>query len=216
MDEEKFPDDFRTYKGGRSLIQRSFFPIYALLGISYLLILIGFVVALSKVSTISSELNKLTLNFSKDPFGRDFHLFPCGADTRQWEYFGGKCYFFSLKSIPWYEAKADCERKQSQLVIIDSLAKQNFIQTRTRNERFWIGLHDQHTEGEWKWVDGSNYRTGFKNWKVGEPNTYQGREEDCAQVWISGEWNDFICTSDSFYVCEKPLPSKSKAASKRT
>ncbi|XP_063150062.1 hepatic lectin-like isoform X2 [Candoia aspera] len=202
--------------GGRNLIQRPFFPIYALLGISYLLILIGFVVAFSKVSTISSELNKLTLNFSQDPFGFDFHLFPCGADTRQWEYFGGKCYFFSLKSIPWHEAKAYCERKQSQLVIIDSLAKQNFIQTRTRNERFWIGLHDQHTEGEWKWVDGSNYRTGFKNWKEGEPNTYQGRDEDCGQVWINGEWNDFICTSDSFYVCEKPLPSKSKAASKRT
>ncbi|ETE68952.1 hypothetical protein L345_05251, partial [Ophiophagus hannah] len=160
------------------------------MGISYLLILIGYVVAFSKV-------------------------FPCGADTRQWEYFGGKCYFFSLKTIPWHEAKADCERRQSQLVIIDSLAKQNFIQTRTRNERYWIGLHDQHSEGDWKWLDGSNYRNGFQNWKEGEPNTYQGREEDCGQVWVNGEWNDYICSSDSFYVCEKPRPSTPKAASKR-
>ncbi|XP_039206337.1 hepatic lectin-like [Crotalus tigris] len=205
MDEEKFSDDFRTYKGGRNLIPRSYFPIYALLGISYLLILIGYVVAFSKVSTISSEFNKMRLDFSKNPHGQDFHLFPCGADTRQWEYFSGKCYYFSLKSVPWHEAKADCERRQSRLVIIDSLAKQNFIETRTRNERFWIGLHDQQREGEWKWEDGSNYINGFKNWKAGEPNTYLGRDEDCAQVWINGEWNDFICTSDSHYVCEKPL-----------
>uniref|UniRef100_A0A670Z1J1 C-type lectin domain-containing protein n=1 Tax=Pseudonaja textilis TaxID=8673 RepID=A0A670Z1J1_PSETE len=142
-------------------------------------------------------------------------VFPCGADTRQWEYFGGKCYFFSLKTIPWHAAKVDCESKQSQLAVIDSLAKQNFIQTRTRNERFWIGLHDQFTEGEWKWLDGSNYRTGFQNWKEGEPNTYQGREEDCGQVWINGEWNDYICSSDSFYICEKPRPSTPKTASNR-
>ncbi|KAL7988106.1 hypothetical protein Chor_007025, partial [Crotalus horridus] len=161
-------------------------------------------------------------------------VFPCGADTRQWEYFSGKCYYFSLKSIPWHEAKADCERRQSRLVIIDSLAKQNFIETRTRNERFWIGLHDQQREGEWKWEDGSNYINGFKqgdlrlqyliktwtiscfhlrNWKAGEPNTYLGRDEDCAQVWINGEWNDFICTSDSHYVCEKPLSASPKSPS---
>ncbi|XP_026529623.1 hepatic lectin-like [Notechis scutatus] len=215
MDEEKFADNFRTYKGGRNLIPRSYYPIYALLGISYLLILIGYVVTFSKVSTISSELNQMTVNFSKDHYGHDFHLFPCGADTRQWEYFGGKCYFFSLKTIPWHAAKVDCENKQSQLVVIDSLAKQNFIQTRTRNERFWIGLHDQLTEGEWKWLDGSNYRNGFQNWKEGEPNTYLGREEDCGQVWINGEWNDYICSSESFYVCEKPRSSTPKAASKR-
>ncbi|XP_032064700.1 hepatic lectin-like [Thamnophis elegans] len=215
MDEEKFADDFRTYKGGRNLIPRSFFPIYVLLGLSYLLILIGYALSFSKVSTISSEVNKMAINVSKDHFAHDFLLFPCGADTRQWEYFGGKCYYFSLKTVPWNEAKADCERKQSRLAIIDNLGKQNFIQTRTRNERYWIGLHDQHTEGDWKWLDGSNYRNGFQNWKRGEPNTYQGREEDCAQVWLNGEWNDYICSSESFYVCEKPRPSTPKAASKR-
>uniref|UniRef100_A0A8C5S6B5 C-type lectin domain-containing protein n=1 Tax=Laticauda laticaudata TaxID=8630 RepID=A0A8C5S6B5_LATLA len=55
----------------------------------------------------------------------------------------------------------------------------------------------------------------LRNWKNGEPNTYQNREEDCGQVWINGEWNDYICSSESFYVCEKPKPSTPKAASKR-
>ncbi|XP_062979123.1 hepatic lectin-like isoform X1 [Elgaria multicarinata webbii] len=211
MDEEN--NAFRAYRG-KSLLQRPFFPIYALLGVSYLLVLIGFVVALSKVATISSEITKMHSELAKDPFGHDFHLFPCGADTRQWEYFGGKCYYFSLKALPWHQAKAQCEQQQSQLVIIDSFAKQNFLQTRTRNERFWIGLHDQQTEGEWKWLDGSNYRTGFRNWKAGEPNNYQGQDEDCGQLWLNGEWNDFSCTTDSYYVCEKALPSKATPASK--
>ncbi|XP_061470480.1 hepatic lectin-like [Rhineura floridana] len=215
MDEDKSPDEFRTYKG-RNLIQRPFFLIYALLGVSYLLIIIGFVVALSKVATVSSEISKMRTTLAKDPFQHDLHLFPCGADTRQWEYFSGKCYYFSLKAVSWHMAKAQCEQQHSQLVIIDGFAKQNFIQTRTRNERFWIGLHDLRTEGEWKWLDGSNYRTGFQNWKQGEPNSYQSRDEDCGQVWINGEWNDYTCNSESYYVCEKPLPVKPTAASKRT
>ncbi|XP_053225185.1 F-box/LRR-repeat protein 12 isoform X3 [Podarcis raffonei] len=170
----------------------------------------------SKVALASSEISKLHTALAKDPYGHDFHLFPCGADTRQWEYFSGKCYYFSLKAVSWHMAKAQCEQQHSQLVIINSLAKQNFIQTRTRNERYWIGLHDQHTEGEWKWLDGSNYRTGFKNWKQGEPNSYQNQDEDCGQLWINGEWNDYTCSSESFYVCEKALPVKPTSASKRT
>ncbi|XP_020634878.3 hepatic lectin [Pogona vitticeps] len=205
MDEDKFSDGLRTYTG-RALIQRPFFPIYVLLGVSYLLVFIGFVVSLSKVATVSSELHKIHAEAAKEPFGHDSHLFPCGTDTRQWEYSNGKCYYFSLKAIPWHQAKAECEKQQSQLAVIKSLAEQNFLQTRTRNERFWIGLHDLHTEGEWKWLDGSNYITGFKNWKTGEPNTYLNQDEDCGQLWINGQWNDFVCTSNSYYICEKPLP----------
>ncbi|XP_054859923.1 hepatic lectin-like [Eublepharis macularius] len=89
-------------------------------------------------------------------------------------------------------AKTRCEEKQSQLVTINSMAEQNFIQTRTRNFRFWIGLHDLHTEGEWKWLDGSDYRTGFKYWKEGQPSSSQTREEDCVQVRINGEWGCWI------------------------
>nr|XP_060619831.1 hepatic lectin-like isoform X2 [Anolis sagrei ordinatus] len=214
MDGERFPDGFRSFQG-KTLIQRPLCPTYVLLGVSYFLVVIGLAVALSKVAAVSSELRKVKDDLAKDPFGNDFHLFPCGANTRQWEYFSGKCYYFSLQAVPWHQAKADCERQQSQLVIVDSLAKQNFLETRTRNERFWIGLHDLHTEGVWKWLDGSNYITGFKNWKTGEPNTYLNRDEDCGQLWINGEWNDFTCNSNSYYVCEKTLPTKSTSAPKR-
>ncbi|KAJ6652990.1 hypothetical protein lerEdw1_010259 [Lerista edwardsae] len=150
------------------------------------------------------------------PSGRDFYLFPCGHDTRQWEYFNQKCYYFSLQKVSWHQAKAQCEEQKSQLVVINDLAEQNFLVSRTKNEVFWIGLDDTRREGHWQWVDGSNYVTGFKSWKEGEPNNYQNRNEDCVQVRMNGEWNDNTCTSNSFYICEKPLPRTAMAASKKT
>nr|XP_056705551.1 hepatic lectin-like [Euleptes europaea] len=212
MDEEKFQDNFRTY-AGRNTVQRPLFVIYILLAVSYLLIVIGFAVTLSKATTLSSQLIETQGKLKKYPTSHDFRLFPCGPDTRQWEYFNGKCYYFSLQAVPWQQAKTKCEEQHAKLVIIDGFPKQNFIQTRTRNERFWIGLHEPQTE-EWTWLDGSDYRTGFKYWKQGEPNNYLRRDEDCAQVWINGEWNDYICSSPSYYICEKPLPSTPPASSK--
>ncbi|KAG8129705.1 hypothetical protein E2320_016422, partial [Naja naja] len=44
---------------------------------------------------------------------------------------------------------------------------QNFLQTRARNARHWLGLTDIDIEGEWKWVDGSSYRNGFRHSKSG-------------------------------------------------
>ena len=51
-------------------------------------------------------------------------VFPCGPGSREWEYFDGKCYYFSLTRTSWYKARADCEEMHSQLVIINSYAEQ--------------------------------------------------------------------------------------------
>ncbi|KAJ6652988.1 hypothetical protein lerEdw1_010257 [Lerista edwardsae] len=282
MDEEKSTDQFQTYTGRRNFLQRSFFPIYVLLAVSYLLIIIGLAVALSKmfpcgvdnrqweyfsgkcyffsleavpwsraktlcessrsqlviidgfpkqvpqwnncvftpemdeekfeedfrkykVATLSSELSKIDTDFPERLSANDSLLFPCGTDTRQWEYFNGKCYYFSLDKTSWMQAKTSCQYRHSQLVIINNMAEQNFLQTRTRNERYWIGLTDLGTEGIWRWLDGSDYKRGFKYWKSEEPNDDQ-RNEDCAHLWIYGEWNDVYCTYPCYFVCEKPLP----------
>ncbi|XP_054859922.1 hepatic lectin-like [Eublepharis macularius] len=206
MDEEKDQDNFKTYTG-RSTLQRPLYLIYILLAVSYLLVVIGFAVTLSKATTLSSQLSETRNKIKNNPSGRDLNLFPCGPDNVQWEYFNGKCYFFSLQAVPWQQAKTKCEEQHARLVVIDGFPKQNFIQTRTRNFRFWIGLHDLHTEGEWKWVDGSDYNTGFKYWKQGEPNSYRSQDEDCGQVWINGEWDDYTCNSNSLFICERPMPS---------
>ncbi|XP_060619827.2 hepatic lectin-like [Anolis sagrei] len=133
-------------------------------------------------------------------------LFPCGSRNREWEYFHGGCYYFSVIDATWHTAQDHCTEKNASLVVIHDMAKQNFIQSQSRGRRFWLGLTDGKTEGQWTWVDGTNYRTGFKNWKQGEPNDYQN-QEDCAEMGVLGEWNDVACNNKGLYICEKPLLS---------
>ncbi|XP_054859173.1 hepatic lectin-like [Eublepharis macularius] len=212
MDEDKFQDDIRTYRE-RSWLQfrsKPYFHVYVLLAVSYLLILVFIIVGLSKVTSLSSELSEMNAEIPKRPSGLDDQLFPCGPDTRQWEYFNEKCYYFSLETAPWTRAKTRCEEKQSQLVIVNSMAEQNFLQSRTRNERYWMGLTDMDAEGVWRWLDGSDYTRGFQHWKAGEPND-DARNEDCAHLWGNGEWNDVYCTYLCYYICEKPLPGAATA-----
>uniref|UniRef100_A0A8C5WRV9 C-type lectin domain-containing protein n=1 Tax=Laticauda laticaudata TaxID=8630 RepID=A0A8C5WRV9_LATLA len=90
-------------------------------------------------------------------------------------------------------------------LVVYPVLLQNFLQTRARNARHWLGLTDIDIEGEWKWVDGSSYRNGFRYWKRGEPNNDLSNE-DCAHLWGNGEWNDVFCTYSCYYICEKPLP----------
>ncbi|XP_010002733.1 PREDICTED: hepatic lectin-like, partial [Chaetura pelagica] len=163
MDEEHLHDDLRVFKD-RSFIQqrlRSFFTVYLLLGVSFFFIFTLFAVSLSKVSAVSSKLNEVKPEPNHNFSNRDLLLFPCGPDSRQWEYFDGKCYYFSLSKTSWNKAKAQCEEMHSHLTIINSFSKQNFLMFRTRNERFWIGLTDQDEEGQWKWIDGTDCNSSF-------------------------------------------------------
>uniref|UniRef100_A0A8C0JBE1 C-type lectin domain-containing protein n=1 Tax=Chelonoidis abingdonii TaxID=106734 RepID=A0A8C0JBE1_CHEAB len=189
---------------------RSSLTVYVLLALSYLLILILFAVSLSRGTVIGAFRRLCLTSLMRQEVGatqRDVGsvLFPCGPEAREWEYFSGKCYYFSLRETSWQRAKVLCEEVHSRLAIINSHAQQNFIMYRTRNQRFWIGLSDKNSEGEWKWIDGSNSTTGFTYWKEGEPNN-SGQNEDCAHVWTYGEWNDVDCTYKCYYICEKPAP----------
>ncbi|KAM4643769.1 hepatic lectin-like [Amazona ochrocephala] len=207
MDEEHLHDDLQVFKDRNffRLKLKSFVTIYLLLALSFLLTFTLFAVSLSRVSAINSKLQEVPPGQSHNVSSRDFLLFPCGPGSREWEYFGGKCYYFSLTRTSWHKAKARCEEMHSQLAVIDSYAKQSFVMFRTRNERFWIGLTDENSEGEWEWVDGTDYKTTFTFWKEGEPNN-SGNNEDCAHLWVSGEWNDVYCTYECYYICEKLVP----------
>ncbi|XP_063150072.1 hepatic lectin-like [Candoia aspera] len=169
--------------------------VYVLLALSYLLIIILFGLVASQGRSKLQQQGQ----GSKD-------MYPCGARSREWEYFDGGCYFFSYQQLIWHTAKGHCEEQHSELVVITNQYEQNFLQSRTRGERYWIGLSDDNVEGQWRWVDNTDYRTSFKNWKKGEPNDHGGGE-DCAQIHEAGEWNDVPCNLKSFYVCKKPLPS---------
>ncbi|XP_075433517.1 asialoglycoprotein receptor 2-like isoform X6 [Ascaphus truei] len=145
----------------------------------------------SQVADLSSKLAQLDTTPKKE------------SCESPWVYYNDNCYFFSTMKSNWMKAKTMCEGKGASLAVITSEEEQKFIYGRTGDVRYWIGLSDLDVEGKWKWIDGTDYTTSYKFWKKGEPNDSM-KNEDCAHIWNSGEWNDVHCTYDQCYaICEK-------------
>ncbi|GAB1296342.1 C-type lectin domain family 10 member A [Apodemus speciosus] len=116
----------------------------------------------------------------------------------------------SLRS-PGQEADKYCRQENSHLVVVNSLEEQNFLQNRVANVISWIGLTDQN--GPWRWVDGTDFEKGFKNWAPEQPDNWYGHGlgggEDCAQFAAFGRWNDDVCQRTFHWICEMKLANDS-------
>uniref|UniRef100_A0A3B3ZSJ8 C-type lectin domain-containing protein n=1 Tax=Periophthalmus magnuspinnatus TaxID=409849 RepID=A0A3B3ZSJ8_9GOBI len=141
-----------------------------------------------------------------------------------WELNGTQCYYFSNRSLQltWTSSKDKCQSKRGDLIKIESREKQEFLDGRVRllmdaeDERFWIGLTDSQTEGEWLWTDGSPLNQSLEFWTKNEHNTEPDnwKEEDvdgenCAIIgeimFINGlkSWYDNSCKKKYRFICEK-------------
>ncbi|KAF6093016.1 C-type lectin domain containing 10A [Phyllostomus discolor] len=119
----------------------------------------------------------------------------------------GSCYWFSSTGKPWPEAENYCQMANTRLVVINSRQEQDFVQQHIGSSYTWMGLSDP--EGVWKWVDGTDYETNFKNWKPGQPDDWHGHGlgggEDCAHFHPDGRWNDDACQRPYHWICEGSL-----------
>ncbi|XP_043935615.1 C-type lectin domain family 10 member A-like [Protopterus annectens] len=126
--------------------------------------------------------------------------------------FNHSCYYFSQERKWWFEAKKQCEEKQSNLVMIKSIEKQTFIKNIVQNytKQYWIGLTDAGQEGDWKWVDGESCNCTGNNrlhWYSREPDNWDwhqhSMDEDCAVIKANGGWSDIRCSDTERWICEK-------------
>nr|XP_033703522.1 C-type lectin domain family 10 member A [Tursiops truncatus] len=119
----------------------------------------------------------------------------------------GSCYWFSSSGKPWPEAEKYCQQEDAYLVVINSREEQDFVQAHIGSSYTWMGLSD--LDGVWKWADGTDYETNFKNWKPGQPDDWQGHGlgggEDCAHFHPDGKWNDDACQRPYHWICEAGL-----------
>ncbi|XP_064416266.1 hepatic lectin-like [Latimeria chalumnae] len=121
-----------------------------------------------------------------------------------WLHFQNKCYYLSSSTADWRKAKENCIGLQSHLAVVTTQKLQNLLQERTGDEKYWIGLSDIEVEGQWKWVDGTDYNSNEKFWMPGEPNA-EDSGEDCAHFWKAGKWNDGPCNRHYKFICEKGM-----------
>uniref|UniRef100_A0A8C6SUG7 C-type lectin domain-containing protein n=1 Tax=Neogobius melanostomus TaxID=47308 RepID=A0A8C6SUG7_9GOBI len=109
-----------------------------------------------------------------------------------WELNGTKCYNFSSNRLNWTESRDMCQSLSADLVKIES---------REEQDRFWIGLTDSETEGQWKWTDGSALDQSLTFWNQ-EPDNYDvinPEGEDCVVIVLEDKssvfksWGDVPC-----------------------
>uniref|UniRef100_A0A3P9L0U1 C-type lectin domain-containing protein n=1 Tax=Oryzias latipes TaxID=8090 RepID=A0A3P9L0U1_ORYLA len=116
-----------------------------------------------------------------------------------WTGFCSSCYFFSVKSKSWDEARKFCRARGADLVMINTKYEKV-------DQSVWIGLTDKVQEATWKWVDGSPLTLKF--WGENQPDNGGGSirygDEDCAEIrGTPGSWNDISCETSLRWICEK-------------
>ncbi len=104
--------------------------------------------------------------------------------------------------MSWFEAEAACDARGYHLATVHNAAQQQGLDDLIDGYGidFWIGLHDQTTEGAFVWVAGGAF--AYDHFRAGEPNDYNGNE-DCVEAEAgTGLWDDQNCAAPEAFVCE--------------
>jgi hypothetical protein len=105
----------------------------------------------------------------------------------------------------WEVAQKACLRNGGELAKLDTEAENTTlfkaIGIRFALTNLWIGLSDEASEGNFRWISGDPLEVPM--WRQGEPNNVG--EEDCTE-WVSdnARWNDLPCATKRPSLCEKP------------
>ena len=80
-----------------------------------------------------------------------------GCTTTTFERDGVK-YEYVMEAVSWSEAKALAENVGGRLAVFHSPEALSRVETSLPNGKiFWVGLTDSETEGDWRWLDGSQF-----------------------------------------------------------
>ena len=142
-----------------------------------------------------------------------------------WQKWGNICHRAVPKRLGWVEARQHCKRlaPTADLATIRNSREQDFLHTLTGHySTIWIGLNDREQEGVYRWSGDGRPPTGetgdavFKNWRQGEPNGLQHRE-DCVAMKEDKTWVDRSCsaivTGDAF-ICQQLMCGMDKVVEK--
>ncbi|XP_061445314.1 C-type lectin-like [Rhineura floridana] len=135
------------------------------------------------------------------------------ACPREWLQYQGNCYGFFQEKLSWHAAEIECQsygrgtHLASILAWPETLIVSKHICTykKEREVDVWIGLHDAHQNGNWRWSDESSYN--YRNWMRGEPNNLW-KSEYCVALRASAGhkgWIDAVCKKPKAYICKHEL-----------
>ncbi|XP_053109108.1 C-type lectin domain family 4 member F-like [Hemicordylus capensis] len=125
-----------------------------------------------------------------------------------WKHHGGGFYFFSKETKSWQEAEQACASYGAHLTSVTLRQEMEYLTGETNGEAFYIGLTDQWQEGNWTWVDGTEFNSQVSFWAPGQPDNWHkapGQREDCVQIRFKNlnAWIDVSCTHNLKWVCKR-------------
>ncbi len=140
----------------------------------------------------------------------------------------GHAYYFNEAYLSWEAARDAAESLGGHLATIpwfeeNTFIYETFIQPLEGGDDDdwtpWIGASDAAVEGEWRWVTGpeagfqfwqgnaSGTPLGFDNWSPGQPDDNE-LNEDYAEMWPGGAWNDAPGEGGHFSIVEFSPPNE--------
>jgi len=132
---------------------------------------------------------------------------PCiEGDLRAQDPETGSCYVFLQARGTWANGQTACENAGPDLLgaSITSAAESEFVSSFVPALEFYTGGNDLEVEGTFTWSDEEPFT--FENWRAGEPNNSEGRE-DCLVIQgnLGGVWDDRSCTEILPILCERAV-----------
>ncbi|KAM3843591.1 C-type lectin domain family 5 member A-like [Vipera latastei] len=112
----------------------------------------------------------------------------------RWTLYEGKCYYFSTVQKTWDESKKECAQLNSHLAVITNKAELSFLNSRTQNADYFIGL--KKFIGQWRWIDNTKFDPGIFN--------IQDKTNDCATIGLNSTISR-SCSELNRFVCEEKV-----------
>ncbi|XP_003965756.2 CD209 antigen-like protein 2 isoform X1 [Takifugu rubripes] len=128
-----------------------------------------------------------------------------------WIRFKSNCYLFEESTYyynwrSWEGSRKKCNEMTADLVMIESLEEQEFINNYTKGYNddahgYWIGLSNNNINGTWMWINGSNFTVEY--WQTQQP----GYKVSCALTLPKAKplanWGKAACDMRNRWICKK-------------
>ncbi|XP_069825560.1 CD209 antigen-like protein C [Dendropsophus ebraccatus] len=163
--------------------------------------LIFLIILFLVLAAVTSLLLQYYMQVREELSGLKNRAIPCTPCPAGWNMTGCSCYYVSEYKLSWDEARDDCYKMKSVLVMIKDKTEADILSNLYKMERsYWIGLRrDTEKNQTWNWLDGT--QISFTNWDGDQPDNHENNEH-CGET-RSGPWNDVHCTAKIYYICKK-------------
>ncbi|XP_075325274.1 C-type lectin domain family 10 member A-like [Odontesthes bonariensis] len=184
--------------------------IYILYSVLVLLLLILLMVTGIKFSQMSKEISEVKLQIGTISRRGSTSMSNSGTCREGWVSFQRSCYLLSTNTVTWSKAEEQCKSQRGHLVVLNNGEELDYISRIVDiSYDYWIGLVERQHEGQWSWVDGTDFSSTPTFWDAGQPDDWDFREngEDCGQLHKAERrkrkrWNDADCSLLYRYICE--------------